>query len=60
MRRGRAKPKSSNALIRAGADVNARHSEGQSTPLDYAVLMNRFEVVEALLAHGAQVSTGRA
>lgn len=39
-------------LIRAGADVNARHSEGQSTPLDYAVLMNRFEVVEILLDHG--------
>ena len=42
-------------LIRAGADVNARHSEGQSTPLDYAVLMNRFEVVEILLAHGAKL-----
>src|SRR5271170_4743872 len=44
-------------LIRAGADVNARHSEGQSTPLDYAVLMNRFEVVEILLTHGAKVGT---
>src|SRR5580698_1123559 len=43
-------------LIRAGADVNARHAEGQSTPLDYAVLMNRFEVVEILLDHGAQAS----
>src|SRR5271170_3235480 len=44
-------------LIRAGADVNARHSEGQSTPLDYAVLMNRFEVVEILIAHGAEVGS---
>src|SRR5580658_222147 len=44
-------------LIRAGADVNARHSEGQSTPLDYAVLMNRFDVVGILLAHGAQVGS---
>src|SRR5580692_13058221 len=44
-------------LIRAGADVNARHSEGQSTPLDYAVVMNRVEVVEILLAHGARVDS---
>ena len=43
-------------LIRSGADVNARHSEGQSTPLDYAVLMNRFEVVGVLLAHGAEAN----
>jgi ankyrin repeat protein len=50
-------------LIGAGADVNARHTERRSTPLDYAVLMNRFEVVEILLAHGAlldPVSKGNA
>ena len=38
-----------------GADVNARHNEGGSTPLHYAVLTNHPEVAEVLLNHGADV-----
>ena len=49
--RGRAIPDS-----RQRRAADARHSEGQSTPLDYAVLMNRLEVVEILLAHEAAVN----
>jgi len=42
-------------LIEMGADVNARHAEGASTPLHYAVLTNHPDVVEILLEHGADV-----
>mgnify|MGYP001794552251 CR=1 FL=1 len=35
-------------LIAKGADVNIRHKEGGSTPLHYAVITNRLEIVELL------------
>ena len=40
-------------LLSKGANVNARHREGGSTPLHYAVITDRIEMVELLLARGA-------
>lgn len=42
-------------LIRSGADVDARHSETGSTPLQYAVITNHKPAVELLLKNGANV-----
>ena len=48
-------------LIEAGADVNARHVEGGSTPLHYAVITNRGDVAALLLEKGANLrATDRA
>jgi ankyrin repeat protein len=40
-------------LLDHGADVNARDTESDATPLYYAASWGRQEVVELLLAHGA-------
>ena len=40
-------------LLENGADVNAHHSEGGSTPLHYAILTGRPSVVRMLLEAGA-------
>jgi ankyrin repeat protein len=42
-------------MIAHGAEVNARHAEAGSTPLDYAVIKDNRDVAELLLAHGAAV-----
>jgi ankyrin repeat protein len=41
-------------LIQHGADVNARHHEAGSTPIQYAVLTGRIAMVRLLLQAGAQ------
>ena len=48
--RGTAKSRSPTYLIEQGADVKARHAEGGSTPLAYAVIKNNVPMVELLLA----------
>src|SRR5437762_2374265 len=40
-------------LIEHGANVQARHAEGGSTPLAFAVIKNDLAMVDLLLAHGA-------
>jgi ankyrin repeat protein len=40
------------ALVQAGADVNARNNDG-STPLIVAAFLCRTDIVQHLLAHGA-------
>jgi len=43
-------------LIQHGADVNARHTEAGSSPLQYAVLTGHVELVHLLLKAGARVA----
>jgi ankyrin repeat protein len=43
-------------LIQHGADVNARHTEAGSSPLQYAVLTSHIELVRLLLKAGARVA----
>lgn len=40
-------------LIERGADVSARHSDGGSTPLDYAVVRGNLEIAAMLIRGGA-------
>ena len=42
-------------LLEHGANVKARHAEGGSMPIAYAVIKNDLAMVELLLAHGADV-----
>lgn len=49
-------PKSAEALIKAGANVNAKDCEGK-TPLHYAARNPYKEVAEALLSNGSDVNT---
>ena len=44
-------------LIEHGADVKARHAEGGSQPIAYAVIKNDRAMVELLFAHGADVKS---
>jgi len=43
-------------LLKHGADVNARHGEAGSTPLQYAVLTGRVPLVRLLLDAGARAT----
>lgn len=43
------------ALIAAGADVNAKDDNGETSALDWAARKNHVEVMKVLLAHGANV-----
>jgi TonB family protein len=42
-----------NALIAAGADVNAKDDTGETGPLDWAARQNHLDIMKVLLAHGA-------
>ena len=44
-------------LLEHGANVKARHAEGGSVPIAYAVIKNDLAMVELLLSHGADVRT---
>ena len=54
--RGLGEVEAAKVLLDWGAEINAQHIEGGSTPLHYAVTTNRLEMVELLLSRGANVN----
>src|SRR6185295_4303611 len=45
-----------NALLNAGADVNAKESENGQTPLIFAASAGNVDAMKALIKHGADVN----